>query len=54
MFVFIIFFIDIIIPVFSSSQTACDVTCVQYVIQFLHSLEKKTFSIKTFSVSHNY
>ena len=47
MFVFIIFFIDIIIPVFSSSQTACDV-------MLLHSLEKKAFSIKTFSVGHNY
>ena len=28
----LIFFIDIITPVISSTQTACDVMCVQHVI----------------------
>ena len=32
------FFIDVITPVISSTQIACDVViCVQHVIQFLHN-----------------
>ena len=37
----LIFSIDIITPVISSTQIACDVKFVQHVIQFLHSLQKK-------------
>ena len=45
MFKFLLtFFIDIITPVISSTQTACDVMCVQYVIHyFLYSLQKKIY-----------
>ena len=40
MFKFLLaFFIDIITPVISSTQTACDAMCLQHVIhQLLHSL----------------
>ena len=38
------FFIDIITTVISSTQTACDVICVQRVIHYvLHSLHKKIY-----------
>ena len=38
----LIFFIDIITPVISSTQIACDVMCVQHVIHWLlHSPQKK-------------
>ena len=45
MFKFLLtFFIDIITPFISSTQTACDVMCVQYVIHyFLYSLQKKIY-----------
>ena len=37
----LIFFIDIITPVISSTQIACDVMCVQHVIHWLlHSPQK--------------
>ena len=54
--VFIIFFIDTITPVVSSTQIACDAMCVQHVIQsFLHSQQKKNtifFLKEFFSVDH--
>ena len=38
------FSIDIIIPVISFTQIACDVMCVQHVIHyFLRSLQKKIY-----------
>ena len=38
------FFIDIITTVIPSTQTACDVICVQRVIHYvLHSLHKKFY-----------
>ena len=50
----LIFFIDIITPVISSTQIASDVMCVQF-INFFYIVyrEKKLFSsIKSFSVDH--
>ena len=43
MFKFLLtFFIDIITPVISSTQTACDVICVQHILQYiLYNLPKK-------------
>ena len=53
----LIFFMDIITPVISSTQTGCDVMCVEHVIhQFLHSTWKKSFFFLKifFSVDHGF
>ena len=44
----LIFFINIITPVISSTQIACDVMCVKHVIHwFLHSPQKKPIFLHT-------
>ena len=44
------YFIDIITPVISSTQIACDVMCVQHIIhKFLHSLQKKIYFFSIWS-----
>ena len=50
----LIFSIDIITYAISYTQIASDVMCVQYVIQFLHSLQQNIFFFykELFSVDH--